>query len=144
MQQLTSEKLLGKDGIFDNSVIYISRFIRSDGSPGSMGWFLKQPVKSRGVLLFVFTLCHLLGFVSQWMPPGKMLLQRLRKKKIGLDDPNENEDNLSWEKLPTRLEGQVSIKLPGCLFAKDLKLVADGIGLNRRSVYSLVYRRRQL
>lgn len=48
-------------------------------------------------------------FISLWLLPGKILPQRLYRRKFGLGDPIDPEVNLFWENFPTSGRGLGSI-----------------------------------
>ena len=60
---------------------------------------LNMPLRSttrRGILSAVASLYDPLGLVSPWLLPGKILLQRLCRKKIEWDATLEEEDHRDW------------------------------------------------
>nr|CAK6928249.1 unnamed protein product [Fasciola hepatica] len=73
------------------------------------------PITRRGILSAVSSLLDPLGFVSPWLLPGKILLQRLCRKKVDWDQSLDRGDRLDWEEFLNTLKKLGDIRIPRCL-----------------------------
>ena len=72
----------------------------------------ERTVTRRGILSSVSSLYDPLGFVAPWLLPGKLLLQRLCKKRMDWDQPLDRDDLKEWEQWLLSLSRLGEIRIP--------------------------------
>lgn len=56
----------------------------------------KKPVTRRNIVSVVYSLFNPLGFIAPYIMKAKLILQMLSRKKIGWDEPLEENENEQW------------------------------------------------
>jgi len=56
----------------------------------------KKPATRRSIVSIVYSLFDLLGFTTPYIMKAKLILQMLSRKKIGWDEPLEENQNVQW------------------------------------------------
>ena len=90
LEQLPTQSALGmKWNIEDDKFVWeISEKLMSAKS--------KKPVTRRGIVSVVYSLYDPLGFIPPYIMKAKLILQMLSRKKIGWDEPLEENENVQW------------------------------------------------
>ena len=90
LEQLPTQSALGmKWNIEDDKFVWaISDKLMSAKS--------KKPVTKRSIVPVVDSLVDPLGFIAPYIMKGKLILQMLSRKKIGWDEPLEENENVQW------------------------------------------------
>ena len=91
LEQLPTQSALGmKWSIEDDKFVWeVSGKLMSATSK-------KKPVTRRGIVSIVYSLFDPLGFIAPNIMKAKLLLQMLSRKKIGWDEPLEENENVCW------------------------------------------------
>ena len=90
LEQLPTQSALGmKWSIEDDKFVWeISDKLMSATS--------KKPVTRRSLVSVVYSLFDPLGFIAPYIMKAKLILQMLSRKKIGWDEPLEENENVQW------------------------------------------------
>ena len=90
LEQLPTQSALGmKWNIEDDKFVWeISEKLMSAKS--------KKPVTRRGIVSVVYSLYDPLGSIPPYIMKAKLILQMLSRKKIGWDEPLEENENVQW------------------------------------------------
>lgn len=95
-------------------------------SPGAIGLrdsdlftsplnILNRVVASGGISTSVSSLPYSLGFCLRWLPPGKMVLRPMCRKKTDQNEPNDPEDNFPREEFLNSLRRAGMTKFLQCV-----------------------------
>ena len=90
LEQLPMQSALGmKWNIEDDKFVW-------EISNNLMSATTKKPVTRRNIVSVVYSLFDPLGFIAPYIMKAKLILQMLSRKKIGWDEPLEENENVQW------------------------------------------------
>ena len=90
LEQLPMQSALGmKWNIEDDKFVW-------EISDKLMSAMSKKPATRRSIVSIVYSLFDLLGFTTPYIMKAKLILQMLSRKKIGWDEPLEENQNVQW------------------------------------------------
>ena len=90
LEQLPTQSALGmKWNIEDDKFVW-------EISNKLMSATTKKPVTRRNIVSVVYSLFDPLGFIAPYIMKAKLILQMLSRKKIGWDEPLEENENVQW------------------------------------------------
>ena len=90
LEQLPTQSALGmKWNIEDDKFVW-------EMSDKLMSATSKKPVTRRSLVSVVYSLFDPLGFIAPYIMKAKLILQMLSRKKIGWDEPLEENENVQW------------------------------------------------
>lgn len=85
----------------------------------------KKPVTRRGIVSVVYSLYDPLGFIAPYIMKAKLILQMLSRKKIGWDEPLEENDNVQWTRWLDDLGKLKEVTVDRCFKPKGFTQVQE-------------------
>ena len=119
LEQLPTQSALGmKWDIEDDKFVWeVSDKLMSASS--------KKPVTRRGIVSVVYSLFDPLGFIAPYIMKAKLLLQMLTRKKIGWDEPLEENETVQWSRWLDDLSKLEEVKIDRCFRPKGFVKVQE-------------------
>ena len=119
LEQLPTQSALGmKWNIEDDKFVWeISQKLMSVKS--------KKPVTRRGIVSVVYSLYDPLGFIAPYVMKAKLILQMLSRKKIGWDEPLEENENEQWTRWLDDLGKLKEVTVDRCFKPKEFTQVQE-------------------
>lgn len=119
LQQLPTQSALGmKWNIEDDKFVWeISDKLMSATS--------KKPVTRRCMVSIVYSLFDPLGFIAPYIMKAKLILQMLSRKKIGWDEPLEENENVQWTRWLDDLAKLKGVTVDRCFKPKGFAQVQE-------------------
>ena len=85
----------------------------------------KKPVTRQSIVSVMYSLFDPLGFIAPYIMKAKLILQMLSRKKIGWDEPLEDNENVEWTRWLDHLGKLKAVTVEQCFKPKGFTQVQE-------------------